>query len=41
VEESGAVRMTDDARKAVLVAWQDRKKEELRHPSWARRCRSD
>jgi CRISPR-associated protein Cas1 len=24
--------MTDDARKAVLVAWQDRKKEELRHP---------
>lgn len=32
VEESGAVRMTDDARKAVLVAWQDRKKEELRHP---------
>lgn len=32
VEESGAVRMTDDARKAILVAWQERKKEELRHP---------
>lgn len=32
VEEGGAVRMTDDARKAILVAWQERKKEELRHP---------
>lgn len=32
VEEGGAVQMTEDARKAVLVAWQERKKEELRHP---------
>jgi len=32
VEDSGAVRMTDDARKTILVAWQERKKEELRHP---------
>jgi CRISPR-associated protein Cas1 len=32
VEEGGAVRMSDDARKTVLVAWQERKKEELRHP---------
>jgi len=32
VEDAGAVRMSDDARKTVLVAWQERKKEELRHP---------
>ena len=32
VEESGGVRLTDDARKRVLVAWQERKREELRHP---------
>jgi CRISPR-associated protein Cas1 len=32
VEEAGGVRMTDDARKRVLVAWQDRKRDELRHP---------
>ena len=32
VEESGAVRMQEDARKAVLVAWQERKQMELRHP---------
>lgn len=32
VEEGGAVMLTDTARKAVLVAWQERKKEELRHP---------
>jgi CRISPR-associated protein Cas1 len=32
LEEAGGVRMTDDARKRVLVAWQDRKREELRHP---------
>lgn len=30
--ESGAVLLTDDARKAVLTAWQDRKKEERLHP---------
>lgn len=29
--ENGAVLMTDDARKAVLVAYQERKREELRH----------
>lgn len=32
VEEGGAVTLRDDARKAVLVAWTERKKEELRHP---------
>lgn len=32
VDEGGAVSLTDDGRKAVLVAWQDRKKRELRHP---------
>ena len=31
-EEAGAVRLTDDARKTVLVAWQERKRETLRHP---------
>jgi CRISPR-associated protein Cas1 len=32
VEEAGGVRLTDEARKRVLVAWQERKREELRHP---------
>lgn len=32
IDEGGAVSLTDDARKAVLVAWQERKKRELRHP---------
>jgi CRISPR-associated protein Cas1 len=32
VEEAGAVRMTENARKRVLVAWQERKRDELRHP---------
>jgi CRISPR-associated protein Cas1 len=32
VDEGGAVSLTDNGRKAVLVAWQDRKKRELRHP---------
>ena len=32
VEEAGGVRLTDDARKRVLVAWQERKREEIRHP---------
>jgi CRISPR-associated protein Cas1 len=32
VEEAGAVRLTDAARKAVLVAWQERKRDELNHP---------
>ncbi len=30
--ENGACLMTDDLRKAVLVAYQERKREELRHP---------
>ena len=30
--ESGAVEMDDDTRKTVLVAWQKRKQEEIRHP---------
>ena len=32
VEDAGAVRLTDDARKQVLIAWQERKREQLRHP---------
>lgn len=32
VEEAGGVRITDDARKRVLVAWQERKRQTLRHP---------
>lgn len=32
LEEAGGVRLTDEARKRVLVAWQERKREELRHP---------
>jgi len=31
VEDGGAVRLKDDARKRVLVAWQDRKRDEVRH----------
>lgn len=31
IEEGGAVRLTDDGRKRVLIAWQERKKRELRH----------
>jgi CRISPR-associated protein Cas1 len=30
--ETGAVLMSDDTRKEVLVAWQKRKQEEMRHP---------
>jgi len=30
--DGGAVSLTDDARKTVLAAWQDRKKEERQHP---------
>ncbi len=29
--ETGAVEMTDEARKTLLVAWQERKREEIRH----------
>jgi CRISPR-associated protein Cas1 len=32
VEEAGGVRLVDEARKRVLVAWQERKRDELRHP---------
>lgn len=32
VEDAGGVRLTDDARKRVLVAWQERKRDELTHP---------
>lgn len=32
VDEGGAVVLTDDARKLVLIAWTERKNEELRHP---------
>lgn len=32
LEEAGGVRLTDEARKRVLVAWQERKRDELRHP---------
>jgi len=31
-QESGAVRLREDSRKKVLVAWQERKREELLHP---------
>ena len=31
VQESGAVLLKDDARKAVLIAWQERKQEEITH----------
>jgi len=31
-EASGAVRLTDDARKAFLTAWQERKQVEILHP---------
>ena len=31
LEEAGGVRLTDEARKRVLVAWQERKRDELRH----------
>src|SRR3546814_1269639 len=32
IDEGGAVSLTEDGRKTVLVAWQDRKKRDLRHP---------
>ncbi|MGP1275288.1 MAG: type I-C CRISPR-associated endonuclease Cas1c [Caulobacterales bacterium] len=32
IDAGGAVSLTDDGRKQVLVAWQERKKRELRHP---------
>ena len=31
-KESGGILMTDDARKAVLTAWQERKQQEITHP---------
>lgn len=32
IEDAGGVRLTDEARKRVLVAWQERKRDELTHP---------
>ncbi len=32
VTESGAVNMSDDTRKTILVAWQERKRKTIRHP---------
>lgn len=32
IRESGAVNLTDSARKTVLVAWQKRKEDTIRHP---------
>lgn len=32
VDAGGAVSLTDEGRKQVLIAWQERKKRELRHP---------
>lgn len=32
VKESGGVLMTEEARKALIAAWQKRKQEEVRHP---------
>ncbi|NRR04775.1 type I-C CRISPR-associated endonuclease Cas1 [Brevibacillus sp. RS1.1] len=31
-KESGAILLTDDARKTVLTEWQQRKRDEIRHP---------
>ena len=31
-EASGAVRLTDEARKTVLIAFQERKQDEITHP---------
>ena len=32
IRESGAVQMNDTSRKAMLVAWQQRKQEQITHP---------
>lgn len=32
IDAGGAVTLTDDGRKAVLIAWQERKKRDLKHP---------
>ncbi|MDQ8187496.1 type I-C CRISPR-associated endonuclease Cas1c [Pelagicoccus sp. SDUM812002] len=37
-EPSGAVMMKEDSRKKVLVAWQERKKEEVLHPFTKEKC---
>ncbi|MFC0202553.1 CRISPR-associated endonuclease Cas1 [Paracoccus rhizosphaerae] len=36
--DGGAVLLTDDARKLVLTAWQERKKEERMHPFLAEKA---
>lgn len=38
VRETGGVWMNDETRKTVLVAYQERKKEEIRHPFLDERC---
>jgi CRISPR-associated protein Cas1 len=38
VEDSGAIRLTDAARRQVLVAWQERKRDDLRHPFLEESC---
>ncbi|RYD05551.1 hypothetical protein N752_09400 [Desulforamulus aquiferis] len=40
-KESGGVIMKDSARKAVIDAWQKRKREEITHPFWKRKYMSD
>lgn len=37
-QEGGAVQLTEDARKLVLTAWQERKKEERVHPFLAEKA---
>lgn len=37
-EDSGAVTLHDETRKRILVAWQERKREELRHPFLGETC---
>ena len=32
IEEAGGVRLTEEGRRQVLIAWQERKRDELRHP---------
>jgi hypothetical protein len=36
VQESGAVELTEEARKLVLTTWQERKRDELRTRFWRR-----
>lgn len=38
IKENGAVLLSDDARKAFLTAWQERKKEAVLHPFLGEKC---